>query len=282
MKEQPRITRGAVLSVVVSGAIAATALGGAPTANATCASFFGIGNSAQCYSNATTIAIAIGTNAIANASIGLFGTAFAVGTNADATVNGGVLGFATAFGDDSDATANGVLAFALQVSNGGQAIAGGPSQVANIAINIGNGPSYVQAGGGNGNIAVNLGGNASGPITHSVKAIGNFSNAVNLGGTDNKVTAGTIGSVFNTAASIFGSANTVTAGPGPVTLAWSVLQSGKTIIKVGPGININGFTVGGAAAVRSSKKSANVTATHTRQQKSAGTTGSNGRTSSTR
>jgi hypothetical protein len=58
----------------------------------------------------------------------------------------------------------------------------------------------------------------------------------------------------------FGNGNTVTAGPGPVVVAGSLFQNGRNIIKVGPGININGFAVGGAAAVRGSAASASATA----------------------
>src|SRR4029078_4967820 len=47
----PRKAAGALVACVVTGGLVATAgLGSAPAANATCASFFGIGNSADCTS----------------------------------------------------------------------------------------------------------------------------------------------------------------------------------------------------------------------------------------
>ena len=48
--DQIRIKGGVLLGALVSGALAAGTLTGAPTANATCASFFGIGNGADCSS----------------------------------------------------------------------------------------------------------------------------------------------------------------------------------------------------------------------------------------
>ena len=49
---------------------------------------------------------------------------------------------------------------------------------------------------------------------------------------------------------MFGNSNTVTAGPGPFALAGSVFQNGQSVTKVGPGIAINDFRIGGAAAER--------------------------------
>jgi hypothetical protein len=81
---------------VVSATLVAAALGTPATANATCASFFGIGNTAQCTSSTTSIAIALGQGATAKAT-GLFTVAIANGlgnggadttiTTADGAVN---------------------------------------------------------------------------------------------------------------------------------------------------------------------------------------------------
>ncbi len=70
-------SRSAISGVLVAGAaatgvLAAAALGSAPSANASCASFFGLGNSADCSSTPLSIAIAIGNGASAHAN-GLFG-----------------------------------------------------------------------------------------------------------------------------------------------------------------------------------------------------------------
>ena len=79
MVDQIRVKSGVLLGAVVSGALAAGTLTAAPTANATCASFWGIGNSADCTSKLFSVAIAIGGNAQAHAD-GLFGAAFSIGT----------------------------------------------------------------------------------------------------------------------------------------------------------------------------------------------------------
>jgi hypothetical protein len=52
-----------------------------PAAKATCASIFGIGNSADCTSEFSTIAVALGPNAKATAK-GILGAAVAIGTGA--------------------------------------------------------------------------------------------------------------------------------------------------------------------------------------------------------
>lgn len=54
----------------------------------------------------------------------------------------------------------------------------------------------------------------------------------------------------------FGSGNNVQAGPGPVAIAGSILQTGATVFKFGPGFNINGVKAGGAAAVDDSAQPA--------------------------
>jgi hypothetical protein len=65
-----KLLSAAAASAVAVGALATAGLGSAPSANATCASFFGIGNSADCTSSPTTIAIAIGNGAQAHAAYG--------------------------------------------------------------------------------------------------------------------------------------------------------------------------------------------------------------------
>jgi hypothetical protein len=48
----------------------------------------------------------------------------------------------------------------------------------------------------------------------------------------------------------------VGAGPGPFAIAGSILQTGAHITKTGPGVNINGIVIGGAAAVPQTKAAA--------------------------
>lgn len=236
-------------ALATSAVTLAAGLGSAPPANATCASFFGIGNSANCSSNLTSIAIAVGTDAQAHAD-GLFGAAFAVGTDAKAVTQNGAFSFAVSAGDHNDADAEGVFALAVQLGSYGEAFTAG---VADIAINLTPGQPAtgftLSDADGYGNIAVNLFGTAAGSLTHEVRALGIAGIAANVGGNDNDVRAGAPGAVGNVAVALFGSFNQVESGPGPFALAGSVGQTGKVIQKVGPGFNINGFAVGGTAAV---------------------------------
>jgi hypothetical protein len=263
MVNQIRVKGGVLLGALVSGALAAGTLTGAPTANATCASFFGINSGGDCTSNLTSIAIGIGNNAQAHAD-GFFGSAFSIGTKAFAGT-GDAFTFATAVGDNAQARALGLFGIAAQLGpNGGTATQGSGSLGnigANIAISVApaSPDSTVTSAAGFGNIAVNLLGNASGFGTHRVYAIGIVNIATNLLGTDNGVYAGSPGTPGTGTFSFnaFGSGNKVLAGPGPLAVAGSILQTGQTITKAGPGFNINGvIIVGGAAAVRNAKTSA--------------------------
>lgn len=257
MRQQNRSAGTLLLGALTAGVLATSGLGSAPAANATCASFFGIGNSADCTSNLTSIAIAIGTNAQAHAD-GLFGTAFAVGTQALANTAVGAFTFATAVGDHTVAGAYGLFGIATGLGPNGLAAAQGSSPgslgVLNFALNVSLGTTAsggsAAAADGIGNVAVNLFGNGTALGGHEVVAWGNLNGAMTLGGTNNKVSAGQGTGTANYAFSILGSGNTVKSGPGPVAIAGSILQTGQLVTKVGPGFNINGVVVGGAAAVQ--------------------------------
>lgn len=254
-----KFTGAVAVSALIAGAVAIPGLGSAPTANATCASFFGIGNSAQCTSNLSSVAIALGTNATAHAD-GYFSIAFAAGELATtSTSTSDLFNFATAVGYLASAHTNGVIGIATQLGPYGQAATAG---VFSVALNVTTPGTtkpqgaLVTAGssayGGVGNVAVNLFGNGTSTAGHIVDATGNFGTAVNLGGNDNLVRAGFPGDGtgnLTQAVNLFGSDNTVTAGPGPLAIAGSVLQSNATTSKSDPGFNINGLAVGGAAAV---------------------------------
>ena len=54
---------GAMLSALTVGTLATAGLGTAPTANATCASFWGINNGGGCTSTLFSVAVAIGPGA---------------------------------------------------------------------------------------------------------------------------------------------------------------------------------------------------------------------------
>lgn len=219
MADQIRVKSGLLVGALVAGGVTVGTVGSAPSANATCASFFGIGNSADCTSNLTSIAIAIGTNAQAHAD-GLFGSAIAVGTEAEAHNNGLFSSaiatgpfLARAFtndafnlavvlsGDESDAIAGGVFAIAVHLGKAGIAETGGSGQLGNIGANIAINIAPTNSGSGVprtsaigiGNIAVNVFGNASGNFTHEVSAIGTANIATNFVGNDNIVDAGSGG-----------------------------------------------------------------------------------------
>jgi hypothetical protein len=280
-----KFTGAIILGTLTAGALATGGLGSAPTANATCASFFGINNGGGCTSNLTSIAIAIGTGATANAS-GLFGAAFAVGNNASAIGFDGIFNVAAAVGDNNHAAADFVLTFAAALGgNNASAGAGGPGGLADLAVNVGGNLNNAQADGlgvlavnflgsttgaasaqGVGDVAVNVGGYYAG-------VQGNFSNATNLLSPGSQVQAlhpPNSEANLSWAFSILGSNNTVQAGYGPLAVAGSLFQTGATITKVGPGFNINGVVVGGATAIRNAKTSApTATAVRTGRQTAA-------------
>src|SRR5262245_129566 len=105
VKSRFKIT-GGLACALTSGVVASAGLGLAPTANASCASFFGIGNSADCTSTLFSVAFAIGDGASAHAADAFFGAAVAVGTGAAATSNDAFFGAAFAVGTAAAATSS--------------------------------------------------------------------------------------------------------------------------------------------------------------------------------
>jgi hypothetical protein len=238
---------GLLVAAVATCSFAAAALGPAPTANATCASFSGINFGSGCTSSFGGMAIAIGAGATASA-LGFLSTAFAAGSNATASVHGALnLGVAA-----------GTNATAVTGESGG-------GDFANVAMTFGDNSvaqAGVPGGGGFGNMATNLGNGsqvaALGVLNMASNtgdgdfavATGVANNASNFGGTGNVVQAASTDSnpAFNRAFAFLSNGTTVAAGPGPFALAGSIFQTGANITKQGPGFNINGLTVGGAAA----------------------------------
>ncbi|QEN13446.1 hypothetical protein ACRDU6_12890 [Mycolicibacterium sp. ELW1] len=261
-----------LLSAAVSGAMAAGALGVAPNAAADCASFFGLGNTANCQSGPTSIAIAIGPNATATAG-GLFGMAFAlgrvplVGTDnlgvATATTTGAFT-FAWAWGDNVTAEAGDLVGIATQWGTNGTTTTKGAFNIAQAITNpfpfllpptteIG-----VTVANGFGNVVTN-GAFVTEPGS-SVSAVGFGNYAFNGWGFNNVVkSGGTNTSFFNTAFDVF-TAGDVTAGPGPFAVAIAFGQApGESTTQVGPGIKVGRGTAfptfpASAASARSTKK----------------------------
>jgi hypothetical protein len=246
---------GILAAAVATCSFAVAALGPAPTANATCASFFGIGNGGGCTSTFGTVAIAIGTGASAEAS-GFFSTALAVGPDSRA-LSEGTLGTAVAFG----ATGGSEFTFAGAGGSSGDFL--------NTVISLGNDSQALTEDGtpNFGNLALNIGQGTD------VRVAGTFNNAINVGGNepfrDNTVSAS---GVFSNAYSFFGNENNITAGPGPFAIAGSLFQTGAHITRTGPGFNINGATVGAAAAPAKATTSVKAAAVGSSKKGSTGST----------
>ena len=134
--QQARIVCAAITPAVV----ALTGLM-SPTANATCASFFGFGSGGYCTSTPTSVAIAIGTDAAAHAQ-GFLGVALAAGDHSYAGIHAGSwLNTATAFGYSAGAVTGHVLSLAVAVGLVSGATAGASPgsqpEVGNVAIAFG-------------------------------------------------------------------------------------------------------------------------------------------------
>jgi hypothetical protein len=263
-RSKERFAPGVLLGVVASG-LAATAVGGAGTANASCASISGIGNSADCTSTPGSFAVGLGTGAKAT-SVGFFDGAVSNGNNAQ-SIAGGTGSFAYAGGDNSIALAGGLFSIAatqgtnnLAVSNGvlngafnfGNGTAFGKSQtisngVGNLTVNSGTDSLVGASGLGNG--AFNVVGNnnflqSSGVLNNTLNVAGNNNILEALGGTFDPANplATTVGG--NTAFNAFGNKNAIGAGlPGPFAIAGAVGQSDQNganaIVRQTPGFNIN-------------------------------------------
>jgi len=238
----------------------AAGLAAAPTAHATCASFFGIGNSAFCTSTPTSVAIAIGYNAWARAE-GTFGTAIAIGDLSQATIVLGRFNLATAVGYQAAAGSDYDLSLSFAFGDGSFASAavqpGKKLRIGNIAIAFAPGQRNASAySSGVGNIALNVFGGHSaaaafgrgntafvaGAENGSAYAMGTLVNATVV------LSNNTLVHVEGTASAGFGalgSGNTVKAVPGPLAIAGSIGQNNATVTKAGPGININGVSLGG-------------------------------------
>jgi hypothetical protein len=222
---------GLAAAAVATAAFAGSALGTAPAAHATCASFWGIGNGNGCTSTFGTMAIAIGTGASAEAT-GFFSTALAVGPDSNAQAFGSL---STAIAVGAEGGNLNAIAFAGRSAG----------DFLNTAISLGSDTQAESDFGQTnvGNMALDLG------YGDDVRSGGTFSTAMSVGGNghypNNTVTAnGTLNSAF----ALFGNGNHVTADPGPLAIAGSIGQTDQTVTKKGPGFNINGVTVGGAAA----------------------------------
>lgn len=250
-----RFTGTFALGAMAAGAIASAGLVAAPTANATCVSAFGIGNSADCRSNLFSTAVAIGNGARAYAD-GQFGAALSFGSTAYAET-GSAFNFAVTAGSESSAITRSLFGIAANVGDRGSAGVTNFGQKGslglNIAVNVAppavNNTESSAFANGMGNIAVSL---SRGDSTAT--AFGLANTAANLGGKSTSVFTGFDPSSFSTAFNVFSTGNTVRSGPGPFAGAVSVFYN-QDVTKEKPGININGIRVPNtAAAVNPNKK----------------------------
>lgn len=149
--------RNAALGALVASALAAGAFTPTPAANATCMSAFGLNNGNGCTSNLTTLAIAIGNGASANAGNALFGGAIAIGDGANVLTNIAAFTFGGAFGYHASAATLGTLfGINLQFGPGTASTLGGAFNFllgAAAADSAGSATSAI----GLGNIVVQLG-----------------------------------------------------------------------------------------------------------------------------
>ena len=194
---------GVLLTGLLSGAFATGAFNGAPTANASCFSAFGIGNGNGCTSNITSIAIGIGEGATANAAYGLLGGAVAIGTNASATNAVSAFTGAMAFGNNATASALfSIFSTLAQFGPGTTAVIGGP----NIAIGASaGGPAQTTAVIGGFNIAAQLG-----PGSTSVLGGTNFAVGVSPFGNGGQKTVAGLFAAF--ALNLIGNSNAIAQG----------------------------------------------------------------------
>jgi len=255
-----------LVGALTAAALAAATVESIPSANASCASFFGIGNSSQCTSNPTSIAIALGENAEAHAD-GILGAAFTLGGGSSASTSGLfnlAVGLNNPFASsplNNSTSAGGVLSLAVAFDNENSSVVAGrggwnSGDIGNVAVGwvVGglNPGDATTSATGVGNLTENiLGANSnvdgSGTGLVTVNVLGGYTNLTNRGWFNhitnivslnstltNDVGDGATGSwVFN----VLGQDNTVQAS-GPLAIAGTAISDNQTVTQNGPGVNI--------------------------------------------
>ncbi|MGV1006796.1 MAG: hypothetical protein ACOYEV_18985 [Candidatus Nanopelagicales bacterium] len=262
-------TRGKTLAIaaLTAGALAVAAMGSVPTANATCASFFGLGSGGQCTSTLTSIAIAIGTNAEAHAE-GMLGAALTLGDSSTAgTAAGALLNVAVTLGNGNLTSAGGLGSVAFAGDGIDQAVVAGvgtftEGSIGNIAVSLASPAATATAAAGIANLSVNLAGSGTiigvGTGLATVNVIGlstNLDNAgvlnntTNLSGNNNSITVAR-GSFGNLGFNLIGSDNVITTD-GVLAIGGAIGSVGQTVSQSGPGVNVSvrrGLPVAAASA----------------------------------
>lgn len=261
MNHYPALHRSFLTAALAAGTVAAAVVS-APSATATCASFFGIGNGNGCTSTFLSSAVAIGEGATATAS-GIFGAAVAVGTNA-AALQSDAFTFGVTVGNNSRAEGTGLFGIAVNLAHNGSAITQGSGRLGNLGLNIAYnspGPTTLPTSAtaiGFGNLASNAFGDGS-----TTTAVGTVNIANNRFGRNNTVVSNNSANPLlvpftqNVAFSIRGNGNTVTSGPGKFATAGTFFRNDLTVTQATPGFNINNRTPGLASSATPGVKRAN-------------------------
>lgn len=264
-----RLTGGVLAGALATGALAGAGLGSAPHANATCAALFGIGNTKQCSSTPTTIAIALGNGATATAG-GIFGVAFSIGDGASAATGADIASTPQSSG----------FAVAVALGTGTQAASYGLFSTAIATSGYGAGGVRAESG-GNFTFSINVSGPTANGHISQTQAFGQGSTAVNLFGTaqgfSNVISADGLGAL---SANILGDGNVVEAEKGPLSIAASLFQSGQNsgqdvnaVNQTGPGFNINNRITLPLQTPQKKKKTAAAAASATKPSRATGGSG---------
>ncbi len=243
-------------------------MGAIPAANATCASFFGIGSGGQCTSTLSSIAIAIGTNAEAHAD-GMLGAALTLGNDSSAyTIAGGWLNAAITLGNTNQTNAAGIASLAAALSGINQTVNAGTNvpgtlSIGNIAMSVSSPEASTVVAVGVGNMAGNMFGSgniiSSGTGLRTMNFVG-LNNSLTNNGTFNLIAnvlanGNAIGtdssSVGNVAFGFIGQDNVITTA-GALAIGGAIGSTGQTVTQTGPGINVS-FNRQAAAAALAAK-----------------------------
>lgn len=261
------------LGALTASALAAAAMGSVPVANATCASFFGIGSGGQCTSTLTSIAVAIGENAEAHAG-GMLGAALTFGDSSSATTVASALGnLAVTFGNNNLTSAGGIGSVAFVSNSINQSVLAGvgdwmSGNIANFAGSFG-GPEPTEVlAEGIGNLSFNLAGSGRiagtgiGLTTLNVVGLNaDLANAATLNGianfTGNNISIANLGGIANLGFNFIGEDNVVTSD-GALAVAGTVGSVGQTVNQSGPGVNVS--VAKGLAAPAAARSAAAVSA----------------------
>ena len=248
-----RLPRALALgAAVATGGMGIAALGPIPAANASCASFFGIGNSANCTSTFTSIAIALGPNAQAHAN-GTLGAAISLGDTTSAST-GGMFNLAFTHGTNSSTSAGGLWSAALTKAANDTTVTVGPGplnsgNLLNVAVVLGANSSETTNINikGVGNLAVGFLSSgdidADGVGTVTVNSFGAENNLTNHGNFSNVSsflsggTSITSNSTLSWAWDVDGASNVVETNGG-ANVAGAFAQENETVIQNGPGVNV--------------------------------------------